>query len=241
MKIDEIISQKMTSTLVETQAQVPDIHFTSYKPQQIRILALIVISGGGLVMGGWLFHIPVLTYIIPGAVTMKFLTALSFVCSGLVIYLIGESFSSKRDLAQVFLPIPILILVIIFGTVLTSIIFGLRTGIEDLFSQENLKPSSTFVPGRPSLMTLFNFWLIATAGLLVLFNPRRILSYLKKIGILITFISVTAIIGYLLRVPAMYYLIPNVSTGMAIHTSILFLIAGISFMLLSREDSSTKD
>ncbi len=99
-------------------------------------LAFFVAIAGAIVMLGWIFDISILKSILPGWVTMKFNTAVCFVLCGITLYLIAISFESKFDIAQVFFPIPVLIILLIMGGHLTSVFLGLRLKVGDAFIKE---------------------------------------------------------------------------------------------------------
>lgn len=218
----------------DTEYDQSVIHISNKISILIKTISLFIVACGILVAGGWLFNIPVLTYIVPGFVTMKFTTAISFVCSGVIVYFMSESFLNKKDISMVLLPIPIFIIVLIMGTFLISDILGIVTGVEVLFVEELSQVAGTFVPGKPSIGTVFNFILIITSGLLTIFNPVNLSRLISKIGFVMLLISLAALLGYILKIPELYYLIPYKSTGMAIHTTFLFILIGICLVLLGK-------
>ena len=118
------------------------------------------------------------------------------------------------------------------GTLLFSAIFGVNTGAEELFIKDNVTNNKTIVPGQPSLPTMFNFILIASAGILTTLNPRNLRSKLKIIGVIVGLIGGIAVLGYIINAPNLYYYIEGVNSAIACHTAALFIVLGIGFICL---------
>ena len=118
------------------------------------------------------------------------------------------------------------------GTLFFSAIFKIRTGAEDLFVKEASDTVRTVTPGRPSVPTMFNFILIAAAGILTTFNPHNLKLKLKIIGVIVGLIGAMAVVGYIVNVPYLYYFIEGVNSAIALHTAVLFIVLGIGFICL---------
>jgi len=199
----------------------------------IKILGMIVILAGITVMAGWIFDIEILKSILPMWVTMKFTTALSFFLSGILLVSIAQSLEKRTGFAQVFLAVTTLCILLLMLMLLMSVILGVRTGIEDIFVKETEGAVKTTTPGRPSLGTMVNFILIAAGGIMTLVDVGKLKEKLRIIGIVITLIGSVAIAGYVLNQPILYYSIENVSTAMAVHTAILFVLIGMGKIFLT--------
>jgi hypothetical protein len=169
---------------------------------------------------------------------MKITTAVSFILAGSVIFLIAETQKPSSSLAEIALPPLLLLLFLIMGGLLASSILNLRLGIEDLFVRESSGAIRTFIPGRPSIPTMFNFLLIASAGTLALFNPARLPQALKNIGCLTALIAFGPILGYTLGIEKLTYEVKNFNTPMALHTAIFFVLGGLSLFLIGRFNKS---
>jgi hypothetical protein len=198
------------------------------------LLSAIVTLTGLTVMAGWIFDVPILKSILPVWVTMKFVTALSFVLSGIVLWSIACELKGKECLAQVLLPVCALSLFLIMFTLLVSSFLGIRTGIEDLFVRESAFAVGTTTPGRPSIVTMFSFCLVATAGAIVMLKPRNTRKILFVFGMIVAFIGALGVLGYLLNVPWLFYSVKGISTAMACHTAILFVLLGIGLCASTR-------
>jgi hypothetical protein len=202
------------------------------KRKTAKGLSLIVIIAGVMVIIGWIFDIGILKSISPAWISMKFDTAIAFVLSGISLYFIVRAAEGEFDRAQVVLSITSLIIILLMGTMFFSAIFKIRTGAEDLFVKEAAGTVKTVTPGRPSLATMFNFILIASAGILTTLNPSNLRSKLKIIGVTVGLIGTLAVVGYCLNAPHLYYYIEGVNSAIACHTAALFVVLGIGFICL---------
>lgn len=190
-------------------------------------LSLII---GIIVMVGWLFNIQFLKSILPFFVTMKFTTAMSFLASGIILYFAADS--ERKDVSIIGLPIATFILLLLMSTLLASVIFGINTGVENLFVKEGSDAVHTTVPGRPSAGTMAGFILIGIVGLIGMNQIEEKRIVYKTIGGITGIIAIVALLGYVLNIPGLYYSIPGKSTAMAVHTAISFLILGAGFFVL---------
>ncbi len=187
-------------------------------------------------MMGWIFDVATLKSILPVWVTMKFSTALSFFLSGITIYFIARSQEKGLGVAQVVLSITSLCILLLMATLLASVFIGVRMGVEDLFVREAEGAVRTTTPGRPSVGTMINFILIATAGLCTMLAMAHLKVQLLLIGWIVAVIAVAAVTGYLLNTPILYYSLEGFSTAMALHTAILFLTSGVGLVLTARSE-----
>ena len=199
-----------------------------------QIIACVSICIGLIVCIGWILDIPSLKSIIPNAVTMKFSTSISFIFSGVTIYFISRYNEGKTGIAQIVVSISGFIVFLFMATLLTAYVFGITSGIEQLFVRENSDAVKTSHAGMPSFTTTVNFILIIVAGMFA-FSESRLKKWVTPIGYIISTIGIIAIMGYVVNQPSLYYYIDNVNSAMAIHTSILFVILGIA-LILSRNN-----
>ncbi len=197
-----------------------------------KILANVVIGIGVIVIIGWFFDIQVLKNLFPSLVTMKLSTAISFVMSGIIIYLINEITQKDSIFAKLFLPAPIIVIIFFMVTLFVSNPFGIQTGIEDVFIKETEAVKSV-TPGRPSIGTMVSFILVIIASLTFIIKSQKNKLFFI-IGNIIVAISSLSLIGYVTDLSFLYYEIEKQSTAMALHTSIAFVVTGISIILLSK-------
>ncbi len=199
-----------------------------------RTLSLIVMLGGTTVMAGWVLDMPVLKSILPIWVTMKFSTALCFSLSAVTLFIIAGSLERRSGATEVVLPICVLAILLLMGTLLASTFVGVRTGIEDLFVKEAEGALKSTTPGRPSVGTMMDFILLAVAGLLTTFDIRNLRSKLSVVGWIVGIVGGMAVGGYVLDAPLLYYTLEGWSTAMAFHTAILFVLLGVGLIVLGK-------
>lgn len=197
----------------------------------VKVLSLIVAAAGLAVMAGWIFDIVIIKSIGPAFVSMKFSTAFAFVVSGTSLYFLVRAREGEFEKAQVALSISSFVLVILMGLLFFSALFGIETGIENLFVHDPGDAKSV-VPGIPSVPTMINFLLIALAGIITIVNPAGPPPKLKAIGVMVGVIGAIAVAGYIFNAPLLYYYIADVNSAMALHTALLFVALGTGLLCL---------
>ncbi len=202
-----------------------------------KIFAIIVFLVAIVVMIGWIYDISLLKSILPVWVSMKFSTAISFLFSAVILYFFANAQEKKRRVSSSLLLLSAAVILFFMGTLFVSTLFGVSSGVETLFIQEESGSLHTTQPGLPSVPTMFNFIIISLLALVILLKPHSwkfLLSFGSKT---IFIIAATALLGYILNIPLLYYLIPDVNTPMAIHTSILFILLSMWFYLTGVHES----
>lgn len=197
-----------------------------------KILSIIVALSGIAVIFGWILDIRFLKSLSPAWVSMKFVTAISFLLSGVSLFFIARSQEGEFDQAQVALSLTSLILFLLMGVLFFSTVLGAHTGAESLFIEEPPGGVKTVVPGLPSIPTMGNFLLIASAGVLTILGFRKLPLMLKSVGCIIGITGALAILGYMINLPFLYYYLEGVNSAMAAHTAILFVLLGLGFICL---------
>ncbi|HYL65733.1 MAG TPA: HAMP domain-containing sensor histidine kinase [Nitrosopumilaceae archaeon] len=198
-----------------------------------KILSIIVIAVGIAVTFGWIFDIVILKSIFPNYVTMKFSSSICFIFSGITLYFIARFKEGKGAIAHVAVPTSGLVIFLFMGTFLISNFISFQTGIESIFVKESGKVIATTIPGRPSIATMVNFILIIAYGIFSMSNSVKLRKSAVWIGYIVTGIGSVSLVGYVTNLPLLYYASPGISTAMAIHTGVLFVILG-SIMILLR-------
>jgi hypothetical protein len=202
------------------------------KRKTAKVLSLIVIIVAIMVIIGWIFDIGVLKSISPAWVTMKLTTAIAFLLSGITLYFIVKAIEGEFDKAQVALSITSLIIILLMGTLFFSALLKIHTGVDDLFIKESAAAVKSVAPGRPSVPTMLNFILMASAGILTILKPGNVRSKLRLIGLTVGIIGAVAVAGYIMNAPLLYYFIEGINSAMAFHTAILFVLLGIGLLCL---------
>jgi hypothetical protein len=197
----------------------------------VKVISLFVTLAGLAVMAGWMFDIEVLKSLSPGWVSMKFSTAIAFAASGVSLFYIVRTLEGEFDMAQIVLSMTTLTITLLMGVMFFSAVFGIPTGIENMFDKE-IGEIKSVAPGRPSVPTMLNFLMMALAAILTLQHPARLKPKLKTIGILMGLIGSLAAMGYLFNAPLLYYYLAGVNSAMALHTALLFTILGTALVCL---------
>jgi len=199
-----------------------------------RILASIVIVIGLVVILGWLMDIDSLKSIVPSWVTMKFSTAVSFLMSGIVVMLMNEYRNNNSEFSRIFLFAPLIIIMFFMVTLLVTTILGTTSGVSSLFVKEDLGTVSTVKAGTPSIGTMINFILIIGSGFISLLVNKKITKYAMISGGIIIILGISALLGYSISEPTLYFHVPGISGAMAIHTAIAFCLVGIGLVLFAK-------
>ncbi len=195
--------------------------------------AVAVCLTGLLVLVGWTFDLGVLKSILPQWVTMKLLTALAFILSGMSLWVIAKRAQGETLLSQVLLPILSVTIVLIMATLLFSALMSAPLGIEDLGVKERHFTKSV-KSGLPSLGTMIAFILFAWAGMATAFSTRKVEKRVKTLGWMVGGLGGVGVLGYLLNADLLYYYLPGVSGAMAVHTAALFVLLGAGLILAAR-------
>lgn len=203
------------------------------KNMTIQLLAWMVLLTSILVMVGWLFGVEQLTHILPGLVSMKFTTSAIFFVTGIA--LLGVYAREKYDAGwtEIVLPISSLTIAIVMGVTLLSNVFDFRSGLELLFVTEGNNAAFTSKPGTPSIGTMAAFIFIATGVFVALLEFRIRFLFYRLTGSLVAVLGGVALVGYGVDNSMLYYFVESFSSAMAVHTATLFVITGVSLILIS--------
>ncbi|MCT7958395.1 EAL domain-containing protein [Laspinema palackyanum] len=214
-------------------------------------MSIAVTLIGLIVLLGWIFNIPLLKSVLPGLVTMKANTAISFILCGLSLWQLGrkKNFQSgdkspqgkglgprnKRGIGILkpvvqivasILPSLSYLTILIGVLTLLQYILNINFGIDQFFFQETANAVGTSIPGRMAPNTAFNFVLLGFALVLSYQKRYRMAQYLSVIAWTIAFLG---LLGYLYGISAFYGL--GRSTEMALHTSVGFILLAVGILL----------
>jgi hypothetical protein len=195
------------------------------------VLAWIVLIGAIVVIVGWILDISVLKSILPIWVTMKFITAVCFLLSSIIVLILFKK--DKGQITEMLLVVLSFSLLLLMISFFFSLFSGISTGIESLFVKEAQGVVRTTIPGVPAVPTMLCFILIGLAGSLYSLNSEK-KRVIVVLGGIVALIGLIAVAGYLIGVPAMYYSFPGY-TSMAFHTALFFVLLGVSLSFISRE------
>lgn len=205
-----------------------------------RIISITVMIGAVLVILGWIFNIPILESILPQFVTIKFLTAICFLLSGILLFVMVRVTGKNRDWDEMLLLFIAFLILLIMVALILSMVLGITTGLENLFVVELPGTIETPVPGRPALITTIDFIFVGISGLIVFSKIGSLLKLIRIFGAFIFFSGLMAVLGYTLNIPEFYFSIGNFSSAVALYTAFLFILLGIGFFIL-KTDQVTKD
>lgn len=200
----------------------------------VEIIAIVITLSGLFLVIDWIFGIGIQKSIITAHITMKLPTALSFVLSGLSIFLINKNKKGSYT-SLIILPLITSLLLLIMIGFLISDLSGIKTPVSKMLFIENVGPAETPFLGSPAVVTVFDFILIAIANMLIVFNASNMNKFLLISGSIIFFTGLIAVIGYTLNIPFLYYNFQEFTNPIALPTAILFSLYGVGFMQLSKK------
>jgi diguanylate cyclase (GGDEF)-like protein len=178
-----------------------------------------------LALLGWIFHIPVLTTVLPGWSSMKPNAAI-----GLLLLVAALRLATPGHFPR--LQGGLAMAATLAGAVtLFEYFSGYQLGIDQWLFRDAVQ---TRYPGRMSLVTAVNFVLLALALLPV---QRRSLEVLREglaLGVVLT--STFAVVGYLYGIPLFYGAVAAGASRMAIHTALAFMLLATGFLFIPREN-----
>lgn len=165
---------------------------------------------------GWGLNIELLKSIDSHWISIKPLTCVLFITSGLLLYLIHEK-SLANNKRQLFISsLTFLMFAIIFSLSWDSLHHFLHGDNYDNFKEQ------FYYPGW---ITIVCFSLIAFRGLTYIFDTNKV-KLVKSLGFIISMVGLSGICGYLFNLPKLYFYFNENSSGISIITSGLFLILG---------------
>ena len=193
--------------------------------QASQVIALLVAALGLVVLGGWAFDVPTLTYIRPPFQSMKVNTALCFLFLGAGLWLAHDD---KRQRSRRILGLAV---AIIAGATLAEYAFHVSLGIDQLFFRDTRTPSLSAYRGRMAIATALCFLFL---GLAVAFLGVRKAIVLQRALVTACFaLSLVALCGYLYGVQSLYSM--TAFSTMGLHTSAGVFAACLAYFL-SRPD-----
>jgi len=197
-----------------------------------KITGFIVALTGIVVLTGWIFNIELLKSLSPNFVSMKVNTAICFVLTGIVLLILNKQ---KIDTPEKQIFFLCSFLIFLTGTLtLIEYTFRLNLGIDQLFFQDISNLTGILYPGRMSPVTAVNFILLGAALVLKYSGYFKTFQLFTIIVLLLSFFT---FLGYLFNVPAFYGIASY--TRIALHTTLLFIIAGFGSLLLKPEKGIT--
>jgi hypothetical protein len=178
-----------------------------------KIAAAGVTCLGFAVLLGWMFGIEPLKSVLPGLETMKPITAVTFILSGILLYLSGKgvrsaSYRRARTILSLFI-----IALGIFTLIGFASLVDFRLFIARGWSADATKPMS--------VLTALQFALLGAAMLVAQRSHGNDLAFvaLTFVGMLISLLVCT---GYLYNLPILYE--PVAASSIALHEGVAFFV-----------------
>ncbi|HEY8937170.1 MAG TPA: ATP-binding protein [Cyclobacteriaceae bacterium] len=189
-----------------------------------KIFTGCVLILGILVLVGWLFNIDFLKSPLPNMVAMNPMTATVFIIISLSLFVLNKSGHSN-----IFFLLGIIISLTIGLLKLGDTLFTFQSNIDQILFADKLsvhQPGN--IPNRMAPNTALNFVLIGLALLSIKFESTKKLLPSQYIALMLTFVSLLSVIGYIYEVKAFYGVLSYIP--MALHTALGFLL--ISLIIL---------
>jgi hypothetical protein len=190
-----------------------------------------------VVIAGWISGIDSLVSIRPNWPAMKFISAICFIFSGVILLSIDRYIHNEDELSSYIASLAALVIFLFMAIITASKMFNISIGIEELFIKEKLGAVKSVVSGQPSFLSAINFLAIAMSGFMLLVKPSKCLQIFSVAGSFVVLLATVAITGYVIGVPVMYSYIPNWSNGMSVWSAFLFVLLGVSLGIIGLEHS----
>lgn len=185
-----------------------------------------------LVLLGWQFDIGWLKSLLPHLVTMKPLTAISFLCCGVSLGLHASRFKPARHAAIAARALP-LVAAACGITTLAGSLTGRDFQFEGFLFHRALLASGIEHPGRMSSASAVAFIVLALALVLFDFRPGTRTRLWQPLCLAVALFAMIQILGYLYGVGDLYKTFGQ--NPMAVHTAVLFFLLSLG-LFASRSD-----
>ena len=189
----------------------------------ISVLCLLIILGGNLICFGYQFDINVFTKFYEDGIMASPISGIMFIIIGVLLLLIEGKFllyKKVRPMLISFFTISLFFIIFISS-------YSLLTFI-DFFKFDKIIDEEIF-KSYPSIFSLFVTFLIATRGLMYIFDTNK-LKFVRWLGILIGAISLSDLVGHIFNSELLYFRFSESFSGLPVNIAILSLLS--SFILI---------
>ena len=176
---------------------------------------------GLAVLAGWAFDVTVLKCVHPDLVAMKANTAAAFILSGAALWLLLPR--RKRTAALRAGQACAVLAALIGAATMAEYFLGIKPGLDEVLFKDSPNALATLHPGRMAMLTAAGFLLIGLALLLLDADVGDKRFPAEPLAVLLGFIGLLALIGYLYGVKALYGRTGGPTT-MSLHTAVLFCL-----------------
>lgn len=183
-----------------------------------KLAAVITVVLGLIVLTGWVFSIPLLKSVLPGAVEMKANTAIGLVLSACALFILSDWPSRlQQRMAQA---IGLLVLTLGLAT-LGQYLFGWQLGIDELLFRDTANAYNV-IRGRMSPFSAAVFSMIGLALTSLPWRSLRPLVWLASVAVMI--IGAVSFLGYLWN--ASELVTDSWLPPIAVNTAVIFVLLG---------------
>lgn len=195
-----------------------------------RGVGILTILAGALVLLGWILDIPGLKSILPNFVAMKVNTAIGFILAGLSVTLLEPG--RRRNWLDWLAAASALAVLLLGLLTLMEYILRFNFRIDQRLIPEAAGAVGTLSPGRMSPISAVNFILCGLIPLLA--HNRKNLLITQSLSLLPGLTGMVGLMAYLYQNP--WQIGIGIYLQMALHTSLLFLLLSIGFLLFFPEE-----
>ncbi len=195
-----------------------------------KVAALTSILVGLAVLTGWIFDVSVLKNVLPDRINMEVNSAISFIMLGAALWL--STLQNHGQLLATIGRAAALMVLLVSEATLMEHALDCNLGIDEFFFADCL-PRSFGTPGRMSLATAVDFFMLAIAMLLLMSRSvlaRQVTQFLAVASLLV---ATPALVGYAYGFEALHKIVPN--SSMSVHTAATFLLLCVG-LLYARAD-----
>jgi hypothetical protein len=201
-------------------------------PKILVAISGVVLFVGFIVMVGWFAGSDFIVRIHPDLPSTKFITALLFFLCGFQLFFAKKIFIDSKDSYYSWL---VVFSVITICLILLCAAIVINPGIGyilDSLPRETHYDMWSRIPYMPSIMSLAVFLIIAIVRLCLFSHYTRALKALRVVGWGVLIIALLALVGNVFGIQTLFY-VTKYSGGMALVTSILFILIGIYYIIFT--------
>ncbi len=188
-----------------------------------RRASFAVIFIGGLVLVGWLLHVPILKSAGRGLIAMNPLTALLFIIAGCALLRAGQRSRKRPDLIVMICGV---IIVLGGATKIAECAFGFDLNLDQILFHRQLASAGPYGPNEIAMNTALSFVCCGAALLLLDAQTKRGFRPAQIFIIIAGLLALLALIGYGYRVLPLYSFASQLP--MALNSAICFELFAIA-------------
>jgi PAS domain S-box-containing protein len=184
---------------------------------------ITAVTGGLLVLAGWIFGIDIFRRVSPSVISIKFNTALCLILLGSAL-LLEELWLGKKYILMIISSIS-LIVIILSTLTLLEYFFRWDAGIDNLVFKDNAGDNLTIFPGRMAFGTCISFILLGLSFLFLNSQVRSLLFISRILPLVSVLFGLIPILGYLYKDPQLLNF--GFYTNMSPYSSFLIIVLSL--------------